>query len=121
MVILRHRLPGGWLRSIENRFEGPQISKAHDLAERFLYLQECGCRPARRHTRTPAANPASAIANSGMRIIDDVAGGQTTMQRARNVEPVEGEAFLQSFQQRRGCVGIVLLQPAGYLAKLGRA
>src|SRR5712692_12059563 len=101
MVILRHRLPGVWLRSIENRFEGPQISKAHDLAERFFYLQECCCRPTRWHARTPAANSASTIANSGMRIIHDVAGGQTTMQRARNVEPVDSEAFLHSFQQRR--------------------
>ena len=23
MVILRHRLPGGWLRSVQDRFEGP--------------------------------------------------------------------------------------------------
>src|SRR5437667_118430 len=91
MVILRHRLPGGWQRSIENRFEGPQISKAHDLAERLFQFQERSGRPARRHAGTPAANPPSAIANSGMRIIHDVAGGQTTMQRARNVEPVDGE------------------------------
>jgi hypothetical protein len=33
MVILRHRLPGGWLRSIQDRFEGPQIAKTHDLPE----------------------------------------------------------------------------------------
>ena len=26
MVILRHRLPGGGLRSVEDRFESPQIS-----------------------------------------------------------------------------------------------
>jgi hypothetical protein len=35
MVVLRHRLPGSCLRSIEGRFEGPQISIAHNLAERF--------------------------------------------------------------------------------------
>src|SRR6266508_2335216 len=87
MVILRHRLPGGWLRSIEDRFQGPEISVAHDLAERLFDLQERGCRPARRNSRTPAAHPAGAIANSRMRIVYDVAGGQTTMQGAWNIEP----------------------------------
>src|SRR6266568_3092940 len=57
MVILRHRLPGGWLRSIEDRFQGPEISVAHDLAERLFDLQGRGCRPARWHSRTPAACP----------------------------------------------------------------
>src|SRR5690349_14947534 len=121
MVILRHRLPGGWLRSIEDRFQGPEISVAHDLAERLFDLQERGCRPARRHPGTPAANPAGAIANPGMRIVYDVAGGQTTMQGAWNIEPIDGEAFLQSFQQRRRSLGIVLLQPTGDLAELGHA
>jgi len=34
-------------------------------------------------------------------------------------KPIEGEAFLQSFQQRRGRLGIVVLQPLSDLAKLG--
>src|SRR5260370_7280573 len=93
MVILRHRLPGDWLRSIEDRFQGPEISVAHDLAERLFNLQERGRRPARRHSRTPAAHPAGAIANSRMRIVYDVAGGQTTMQGAWNIEPIHGEPF----------------------------
>ena len=42
MVILRHRLPGGWLRAIKDRFEGPQIPVAHDLSERLLVLQSNG-------------------------------------------------------------------------------
>src|SRR6266496_1180168 len=119
MVILRHRLPGGWLRSVEDRFQGPEISMAHDLAERLFDLQERGCRPARRHSRTPAAHPAGAIANSRMWIVYDVASGQTTMQRAWNIEPIDGEAFLQSFQQCRRGLGIVALQPSGDLVKLG--
>jgi len=88
MVILRHRLPGGWLRSIEDRLKGPQISIAHDLAERFFDFQESSRGPARRHSGTPAANTPRAIANPGMRIVHDVAGSQTTMQRAWKVEPV---------------------------------
>src|SRR5437899_12952221 len=80
MVILRHRLPGDWLRSIEDRFQGPEISVAHDLAERLFNLQERGRRPARRHSRTPAAHPAGAIANSRMRIVYDVSEcGLSTM------------------------------------------
>src|SRR4030095_16827158 len=109
MVILRHRLPGGWLRSIEDRFQGPEISVAHDLAERLFDLKERGCRPARRHSRTPAAHPAGAIANSRMRIVYDIAGGQTTMQGAWNIEPIDGETFLQSFPHRRRGLGIVVL------------
>src|SRR5207237_10537709 len=119
MVILRHRLPGDWLRSIEDRFQGPEISVAHDLAERLFNRQERGRRPARRHSRTPAAHPAGAIANSRMRIVDDVAGGQTTMQGAWNIEPIDGEAFLQSFQQYRRGLGIGVLQPSGDLVRLG--
>ena len=44
MVILRHRLPGGWPRSIEDRFENPQISAAHDPAERTIDFKERGLR-----------------------------------------------------------------------------
>src|SRR5207237_8717314 len=98
MVILRHRLPGGWLRSIEDRFQGPEISVAHDLAERLFDLQERGCRPARRHSRTPAAHPAGASANSRMRLVDDVDGGQTTMNGAWNIVPFVGDAFLPTLQ-----------------------
>jgi len=44
MVILRHHLPGGWLRSIEDRFENPQVSVAHDPAERLFDFKERGLR-----------------------------------------------------------------------------
>jgi hypothetical protein len=36
MMILRHRLPGGWLRLLKNRLESPQIAIAHDLAKGLL-------------------------------------------------------------------------------------
>jgi hypothetical protein len=35
MVILRHRLPGGGLRSIEDRLQGPQIAKPMILRNAF--------------------------------------------------------------------------------------
>jgi hypothetical protein len=47
--ILRHRLPGGWLRSIEDRFESPQISVAQDLRNDFAISKE---------TRRPISEPA---------------------------------------------------------------
>ena len=46
MVILSHRLSGGWLRSIEDGFENPQISVAHDPAERLFDFEERGLRRA---------------------------------------------------------------------------
>src|SRR5207248_1753098 len=97
MVMLRHLLPSGWLRSIEDRFEGPHISETHDLAERLFGFKERCCRPACRHAWTPTANPARTTADAGVRTIHDIAGRQATMQRARNIEPIDGEAFLQSF------------------------
>jgi len=36
IVSLRHRLPGGWLQSIQDRLQGPQIPVAHDFPERLL-------------------------------------------------------------------------------------
>src|SRR5437762_13694512 len=56
-----------------------------------------------------------------MRTIQNVAGGQTTMERSRNIEPVNGEAFFQAFQQRSRRLGIIVLQPTGDLAELGDA
>src|SRR5436305_6645828 len=56
-----------------------------------------------------------------MRIVQEVAGGQTTMQRSRNIEPVNGEAFFQAFQQRSRSLGIMVLEPTGDLAELGDA
>jgi hypothetical protein len=59
MIILRHRRPGGWLRSLKDRFEGPQSSIAHNLAGTIFHLQErCG-RPARRQTRWVRLRPIS--------------------------------------------------------------
>jgi hypothetical protein len=54
-----------------------------------------------------------------MRIVHDVAGRQTTMQRTRDIQPVDGEALFQAFQQR--CRRLRMLQPPGDLAKLGHA
>jgi hypothetical protein len=58
---------------------------------------------------------------AGMGIVHNVAGGQTSMQRTRYIEPVDGETFFQSFQQGCGGLGIIVLQPIGDLAKLGDA
>src|SRR5215467_11240947 len=56
-----------------------------------------------------------------MRIVHDVAGRQAAMLRARNVQPADGEAFLQAFQQRSGRIRIIVLKPTSDLAELGHA
>src|SRR6516164_4426402 len=99
-MLLRHRLSGGRLRSIENRFQSPEIAIAHHLSEVLFCCQKGGGHPASYHsTVTPAANAASTHANAGMRAFDDVGGGQAAMQGRRYVEPVDREAFLQPFEQ----------------------
>jgi len=73
MVVLRHRLPGSWLRSIEGRFEGPEISIAHNLAERFQFLRMQLLTSAQA-SPTPAAHSPGAIANTE-NAAHEVAGG----------------------------------------------
>src|SRR5438270_5094534 len=121
MVILRHRLPGGWLRSIEDCSEGPEIPVAHQVAVRLFTLHKGCCRPARRHSRSPAAHSAGAPANSRVRVIDDVTGSQTAMQRTWHIQSINVEALLQALEQRTGRVGIIGLQPGGNLPKLVHA
>src|SRR5688500_1790601 len=99
-MLLRHRLSGGRLQSIEDCFQSPEIAIAHHLSEILFRGQKGGGHPSFHHsTVTPAANSARSHANSGMRTLDEIGGCQTTMQRRRYVEPVDGETFLQSFQQ----------------------
>jgi len=92
MAILRHRLPGGWLQSIQDRLQGPQVPVAHDFPERLLDFQKRCRRPSRGHAWLPATDAARALAHAGMRIVHDVAGRQASMQRLRHIQPVDGEA-----------------------------
>src|SRR5215471_10249224 len=102
-MLLRHRLSGGRLRSIEDRFQSPKIAIAHHLAEVLFRSQAGGGHPALDHsTVTPAANSTSSHANAGMRTLDDIGGCQATMQRRGYVQPVDREALLQALEQAGG-------------------
>ncbi len=65
------------------------------------------CRPTSRHAWTPTTHSTSAIASPEMRVVHDIAGGQTMVQRARNVELIDGKAFFEALQQRRGRIGMI--------------
>ncbi len=58
---------------------------------------------------------ASLDAYSGVRALDDVGGGQAAVQRRRDVQPVDGEALLQTFQQTGRRLRVLLVQPCGQL------
>src|SRR5215469_929992 len=82
-MLLRHRLSGGRLRSLEDRIQSPEVSVPHHLSEVLFRRQEGGGHPPLDHsTVTPAADSTSSRANAGMRTLDDIGGCQATMQRS---------------------------------------
>src|SRR5215467_8167277 len=95
-MLLRHRLSGGRLRSIEDRIQSPEVSVPHHLSEVLFRRQEGGGHPPLDHsTVTPAADSTSSHANAGMRTLDDIGGSEATMQRRGYVQPVDREALLR--------------------------
>ena len=84
---------------IEDGLQRPQVFVAHDALEAFLGSEEGRGHPAQHHLAVlPVSNPPSLDAHSGVGAFDDVGGCQAAAQRRRDVQPVDGEAFLQTFQ-----------------------
>src|SRR6516165_7295580 len=66
-MLLRHRLSGGRLRSVEDRIQCPEFPISHNLPEVLLGSKEGCSHPTFYHpTVTPPTNAAGSQANPGM-------------------------------------------------------
>jgi len=116
-MVLRHCLLSGELRFAQNRLQSPEFAIAHDPAEVLLRSEEGRSHPASDHRAVlPICDAARADAYSGVWTFNDVSRRQATLQRGRHTQPVDGEAFLQSFAQAGRSRRIFPLQPLSQLA-----
>jgi len=73
---------------------------AHDFVEPLLGSDKRRGHPAQNHFAVlPVGKRGGLDAYTGVRALDDVGCRQAAMQRGRKIQPVDGKAFLQAFQQ----------------------
>ena len=69
-MLLRHRLSGGRLGSVQDRVQGPELSVGHDLPEVLLCADERRRHPPLYHCAvTPTTDATCVQANAGLRTI----------------------------------------------------